>query len=106
MNATLKVNGLAVDTQAIADGLYDIICAKGEEAIVAFGMIPAWLIETLELMLREKAIAIAAAQVGVTVQEFGPFIDETKLKETIRPIVHEVTVGIYRAASSAGRMCV
>lgn len=49
----MNINGLTVDTQAIADGLYEIICEREEEAIVAFGMIPKWIMDLTEKLVRE-----------------------------------------------------
>ncbi len=120
----MKLNGLVVDTQAIADGLYGIICHKGEESIVAFGMIPKWIIDVLEKQLREKIVRTAAEQMQFSEAEIGHLLELDKLgvlttdgveaagfsedmiRETMRPIVHEVSVGIYKAASRAGKMCV
>jgi hypothetical protein len=102
----MKINGLKVDTAAIGNGLYQIICETGREAIVAFGMIPADLMATTEKMLREKIIALSAKQIGCTVEEYKPFIDEQKVKETINPILHEISLAIYNAASKAGKMIV
>lgn len=103
---TLHVNGLAIDAQAIGIGLYDIICETGQEAIVAFGMIPKEIMDLAERLIREKVVAIWAKQLDCTVDEASPYIDEAKLKATVRPIVHAVSLGIYTAASNAGKMIV
>ena len=50
----MKLNGLNVDARAIGAGLYQIICDKGEESIVAFGMIPKWIMDLAEKLIREK----------------------------------------------------
>lgn len=102
----MKINGLKVDAERIGAGIYALICERGEEAIVAFGMIPKWAIDVLEKQLREKVVELAAAQVPCTVEEFTPYIDEAKVKDTVQPILHEVTLGIYGAASKAGKLCV
>jgi hypothetical protein len=120
----MKINGLKVDTQAIADGLYAIITEKGEEAIVAFGMIPKWIMDLLEVQLREKIIRIVCEQMRfneaetkhlVELDKLGMLVNsgtisagfsEEKLKETMQPIIHEVSVGIYGAAARAGKMIV
>lgn len=102
----MKINGLTVDTQAIADGLYEIICEKGEDPIVAFGMIPKWIMDLTEKLVREKVIAENARLLNLTVEELTPYVDEKLLKETVRPITHEICVGIYTAAKRAGKMCV
>lgn len=102
----MKIKGLTVDAQKIANGLYDMITDRGEEAIVAFGMIPKWIIDLFEKQLREKILEIAAQQQRVTVEELKPYVSEQLIQETMRPIVHEVTLGIYTAAKRAGKMCV
>lgn len=51
----MKINGLTVDTQAITDGLYAIICEHEEEAIVAFGMIPQWIMDLTEKLAEKKS---------------------------------------------------
>lgn len=102
----MKINGLNVNTQAIADGLYDIICEKGEDGIVAFGMIPRWILDLTEKLVREKVIAESARQLGVTVEELKPFVDEELLTETVNPIMHEICLGIYGAAARAGKLLV
>ncbi len=102
----MKINNLTVDAPAIGSGIYAMICERDEAAIVAFGMIPRWAIDTLETALRAKIIAEAAKQVGCTPNELAVFVDAGMLADTMRPIVHAVTVEIYRAASNAGAMCV
>lgn len=99
-----RINGLIVDADAIGKGLYGIICDKGEEAIVAFGMIPKWSIDLLQKSLREKIVSTAAVQRGVTVEAMKPFLDEKEIKRTMAEIEHQVVLGIYSAASAAGRM--
>lgn len=93
----MNVNGLKIDEQAIADGLYAIICEKGEEAIVACGMIPLWIMELSEKLLREKVVSIAGAQVKLTPKE---------LDSTVQPIVSAIAIGIYRSASRESKMIV
>ncbi len=104
--APLHINGLSIDAAAIGSGIYAMICDRAEAAIVAFGMIPKWAIDTLETALRAKIIAEAAKQVGCTPAELEPFVDAKMLADTMRPIVHAVIVEIYQAASDAGAMCV
>jgi hypothetical protein len=104
----MKINNLNVNTAAISEGLYRIICQQGQEAIVAFGMIPIEIINMLEKLLREKIISISAAQNGCTVKELmaSGLVSEQLIKDTMAPIVREVTTGIYTAASNAGKMVV
>lgn len=102
----MKINGLIVDTQAIADGLYEIICEREEEAIVAFGMIPKWIMDLAEQLIREKIIAENAKRLNLTVEERRPYVDEKLLTETVNSILHEIALGIYTAAKRAGKLLV
>ena len=102
----MNINGLKVNTQAIGEGLYRIICQQGQEAIVAMGMIPLEFIEGLERQLRVKILDIAAQQNECKVSELQPFVSEKLIKETMAPIVHEVTIAIFRAAKNAGKLMV
>lgn len=102
----MKINNLSVDTEKIGAGLYDIICEKGEEAIVAFGMIPKWIIDLAEKLVREKIIKEAALQIPCSVEELAPLIDKSIVDDMTRKIMHEVTLGIYKAASDRGMMIV
>ena len=102
----MKINGLIVDTQAIADGLYEIICEREEEAIVAFGMIPKWIMDLAEKLIREKIITENARRLNLTVEELTPYVDEKLLQETVNPILHEISLGIYTAAKCAGKLLV
>jgi len=99
-----KVNGLYVQPQMIADGLYEIICKAGEDHIVAFGMIPLWIMENTQKLLREKVIKEAAKQMDCTPEEVAPVLDEKLIQDTIRPIMHAISLGIYEAASRAGAL--
>ena len=100
----MKINNLNVDAEKIGAGLYDIICEKGEEAIVAFGMIPKWIIDLAERLIREKIIAIAAEQQQTTPAELAPYVDEQSIKETVRAISHEVVLAIFATASKRGAL--
>ena len=102
----MKINGLTVDTRAIADGLYAIICERGEEPIVALGMIPKWIMDLTENLVREKVIAESARQLGITTEELKPYVDDNLLSETVNPILHEISLGIYAAAAEAGKLLV
>ena len=102
----MKINGLSVDTQAIANGLYTIICEREEDAIVAFGMIPKWIMDQTETLVREKIISENARRLNLTIEELKPFVDEKLLTETVNPILHEIALGIYAAASRAGKLLV
>ena len=102
----MKINGLSVDTQTIADGLYAIICERGEEAVVAFGMIPKWIMDLTEKLVREKVLSETARRLNLTVAELQPHLDDKLLSETVNPILHEITIGIYAAAAKAGKLLV
>lgn len=100
----MKINGLNVDADAIGAGMYAMICKRGDEHVVAFGMIPKWSIDLLRPALRDKVVAEAAKRIGCTVEEVQPYLDEPAISETMREIEHGVVLGIYAAASKAGRM--
>lgn len=102
----MKINNLNVNTEAIANGMYEIICDAGEESLVAFGMIPNWIVELATKQIREKILREAAAQVMCTPEEIAPIVDMVKVDEMTRQIVHEISVGIYAAAKRAGKMVV
>ncbi len=97
---------MKVNTQAIAEGLYRIICERGEEHIVAFGMVPKWIIDLTERHLREKIIELAAAQNDTTAEALRPFVSEKLIQELMQPIIHDVTSGIFTAAKNAGKLVV
>ena len=102
----MKIAGLNVNAQAIADGLYEIICEREEEAIVAFGMIPKWIMDLTEKLVRERVLTENARLLNLTVEELKPYVDEKLLAETVKPIIHEISLGIYAAAARAGKLLV
>lgn len=104
MTSELLINGLRVDSANLGRGLYEIICEAGEDHIVAFGMIPKWVIDLFEKQLRAKIIELAAASVKCSVEDVTPYLDEKLIEQTMRPIVREVCTAIYAAASDAGKM--
>lgn len=99
-----RINGLKVDADAIGKGVYAMICERGDESVVAFGMIPKWAIDLMRPALRDKIVAEGAKRIGCTVAEVQPFLDEDLIAKTVSEIEHEVVLGIYAAASKAGRM--
>lgn len=102
------INGVQFDPQPIADGLYAIICERGEEAIVAFGMLPKWIMDMCERLVREKVIAISASQIGCSPEELkaSGFLSGEKVGAIVRPIMKEVATCIYGAAKREGKMVV
>ena len=104
----LKISGLNVDAEKIGAGLFGIIDDKGEAAIVAFGMIPSWVIDSLRTMLRAKIISEAAKQHGMTARELDLMgvLDESKITDISRDIEKAVVSAIYKAAATQGRMIV
>jgi hypothetical protein len=87
----VKAYGLNVESQKIADGLYEIICDKGEEAIVAFGMIPKWIMDMAERMVVEK---------------IAPMVPPEHRDAARRQIIKEISIGIYTAAAKGDKMLV
>ncbi len=112
----MRVNGLVIDEKAIGEGLYELIVAKGDEALVGFGMIPNYVPETLRPMIREKILALKAKELGCpdaaalerAIANIGDVIglDEPKLKTMIAEIEKACMSAIYAAASKAGKMVV
>lgn len=97
---------LNVNHQAIADGLYEIICQRGQESIVAFGMIPADLMEMTRKMICEKVISENARIMSCQPEDITPHVDKALMDGIVNPIVHQISVGIYAAAKRAGKMIV
>lgn len=102
----MKINGLTVDTAKIGQGLYEIICEKEEDHIVAFGMIPKWVMDMTEKEVRQKIMLEAAKQVGCNVEEIIPYLDSATIEGMVRPIMRQIGTEIYTAAAKAGRMVV
>ena len=102
----MKINGLTVDTPTIADGLYQIICEREEDALVAYGMLPKWIMDLTEKLFREKILAENARRLNLAVEELAPYVDGELLTEKVRPIVHAISIEIYTAAKRAGKMLV
>jgi len=104
--SNFEINGIGVDTKTMGQEFYRMICEKEQEALVAFGMLPADFMAMVEEKVKEKLIKIWTQTLGVTVPEAMPYLDENKLKDTVQAIMHEICVEIYHAASEAGKMCV
>lgn len=102
----MKIQGVEVDVESIAVGFYDIILETGMEAVVAFGMIPKELMDLSEKALREKIISDTAKRMGMTPEEFEPWLDKAKLSEIVRDIQHQVCIAILGVAKRNGMMCV
>lgn len=102
------IEGLNVDTQKIGEGLYKIICARGEEALVAFGMLPKDLINMLEAQTLDRVVKITADGLGVTDQEARllELRQNDRVIETVREIVKDVCPQIYAAAARKRMMLV
>lgn len=99
-----SIKGLRVDAKAIGEGIYQMICDREEEALVAFGMLPSWAMEMLEKQLTDKVLEESAKQVECTVDELMPYVDKKKVKSIVDEILHAISVEIYGAASRAGKM--
>jgi hypothetical protein len=73
---------------------------------VAFGMIPKWIVDLLEKMVREKIISESAKQVGVSADQLAPHVDQAKINRMVSEISHAVCTDIYAVASQRGKMLV
>lgn len=102
----MKINGLNVDSATIGRGMYDIICEQGQEALIAFGMIPKEIADMLEKLLREKVVKESARQLGITPEELKPHIDAKLLQQTVQTILRECCSEIYAAAKEKGKTIV
>lgn len=102
----MRIENMQVDADKIAEGIYEIILERGQEAIVAFGMLPADLMRMVEQNARRKVIEVTAAFYELPPELFEPMVDESKLKPIVQKIVHEVSVAIYRQAKKHGMMIV
>ena len=103
----MKINGLKVDTRQIAAGLYDIICEHGESHIVAFGMIPKWIMDLLAVQLRNKINSIVEAQQQVTIEEISRYFNvKPEIEKIVQAIVRQVCTDIYGVAKKCGGMVV
>lgn len=114
----ISIHGLQIDEVRLAEGVYDIIVQKGEEGVVAFGMIPLWVHEMLERLLREKVLSIILNQCGLPpeymqVPDPDTEVDRImrdeitlRVEEIVKNTVSSVCSGIYAAAGRAGAMLV
>lgn len=102
----MNIPALKVNAEAIGAGIYRLICENGQANIVAFGMIPKEFMDIAESGVREKLVALAAAQRGLTVAEIRPHLDHAKLDHLVADIMREISCGIYKAAANAGGMVV
>lgn len=104
----MKISGLNVDVDAIGAGMFRIIEDKGEASIVAFGMIPVWVMDALRPMLCQKIVSESAKQRGITARELRlmGLVDEAKVGEIAREIEKAVVSAIYKAANQQGKMVV
>ena len=96
----MQLNGLRIDEVAIGRGLYEIICAQGDQAVVAFGMIPKWCIDSLRPMLREKIISEAAKRIGHEANEVREYVNEATIADMMREIERQVILSIYSEAKA------
>jgi hypothetical protein len=95
---SMSIKGLTIDARAIGAGLYRIIEQRDQAALVAFGMLPADLMEMLNGVLREKFVSLAQAQ--------GKQLPEAELKDLVSDTEKKVCSAIYSAAAEKGRMLV
>lgn len=103
----MKIQGIEVDTNAIAKGIYEMFDTN-EQAAVAFGMLPAEKMRVLENELDRKIEDDAKNQVE-NVYGFRPENNVAKqdLKaDFVRESMHQISVDIFRYAGSIGKMIV
>lgn len=100
----LNRSGIKVDAAKIGAGLYDLVCQKGDDAIVAFGMIPKWIVDILDRQLEEKIIELFAAENQIEPALAKEIICPDSLKDMVRSISKECTLAMFDAASKAGKL--
>jgi hypothetical protein len=57
----MKIEGISIDTRAIAEGVYNLFDEE-QIAVCAFGMLPANIMESLRRMLGERIEEVAKSQ--------------------------------------------
>jgi len=102
----LRRSGLKVNAEAIGRGMYGLITKAGEESIVAFGMLPKWIMDILDAQLRQKVLEIVAKQTFIPADEIECMIDPKSLDAIVAEITKEVISFIYTAAAGRGKLLV
>jgi len=97
MEAKMVIRGLKVNAKPIADGIYEYIVKNGDEAIVAFGMIPIEAENLLTRLLREKLIELWAKQECISIATANQVVDERELRAIAQPIHREIICGMSAA---------
>ena len=103
----MKIKGVNVDTQALAKGMYDLF-DEDEQAVVAFGMLPAEKMACTERLLNEKIESLAKDDCE-RLYGFRPDQNCAKKdlkKDFVREATREITIAIFRHANSIGKMIV
>ncbi len=77
-----------IDYEGLGKGLYAMIENAGLDGVVAFGMMPAEIMKTLEKGLKEK------------------FKGHEKIEELVKDTMHKVTVEVFREADRRKKMVV
>ena len=103
----MKINGLDINTEAIGQGLFNLIEDQGDTHILAFGMLPAPLMELVSKQMKQKVLDIVYEQNGITepLKEFLP-IDHKALDKLVADVMREVASAVYKAAAKANVMIV
>lgn len=79
----VTIYGIRVDTDAIAQGIFDL-CNADDLAVIAFGMTPAKFMLHLDKMLKQKFDDIAAASIGTTTSEIKQVLKQFDLEDVVK----------------------
>ena len=96
----MRIYGIRVDTDKIAQGLFSL-CRNDDLEALAFGMPPASLMQPLERVLKKKFDEIAAVSIGSTTAEIAQAlkelgvenileVDATKRREFVNAVITDV----------------
>lgn len=104
----MRNKGLLKNYQIVAREIYEDIMTERDRNVVAFGMIPANLMATIEKILEELILKIQADFFGVDVDDFrellNEYIDPSEQKKAITETQHNICVAIFNHAKAAGKM--
>jgi len=104
----MKIHGIDIDVQKIAEGMYDDIFSDEDRAICAFGMLPALKMQSVEQMLGEKVEEMAKEAMK---KAFGFTPERNCAKQDVKKrfvseSLRHLSSAIYGVASARGKMLV
>ena len=95
---------MTIDHERIGAGVYAVLDDE-DKAIVAFGMIPLHAIELVTRLMKEKVARLGCEEWGIeTTQENIVAFAKAIKPAFVAEFQRKVTVAVFGAAKSAGRM--